>query len=196
GIVRGAGALEGGQHARIEGSAALARKQPDAAAAYRGNVENAIAIEVANRDEVGVGVGAGLIKDRGLESAIAIAQGDANTPSPPPVSFWVPARTRSALWSPFRSAAAKVSGDIPGCETGPGRNVPFPVAEQHRRLAVAVKPNYVRYSIAIGISNRQPSIAVVRVIAPCVKGRLGGLCCGEDIGARQEKRKRKRSFFS
>jgi hypothetical protein len=63
------------------------------------------------------------------------------------------------------------------------------IAEQHRHVAEAAPLNYVWYSIAIGISYRQPGVAVVRVVTPCEKGRCGGFRCLGDIGACQAHQK-------
>lgn len=60
-----------------------AGKQPHAAAAYGGGVENAIAVEVPYHDVLGVGVGTVRVEDGGLEGAIPVAQRDEDPPGSP-----------------------------------------------------------------------------------------------------------------
>src|ERR1022692_5068110 len=59
------------------------------------------------------------------------------------------------------------------------------VAEQHRHLAVAVKPNYVRDTVAVGIPHCHPRGAEIRVVAPGVKSGGGGPRCVDDFGTCQ-----------
>ena len=185
--VRGAGALEWSQHARVERAAAFAREKPYAAAADGGNVGNAIAVEVANGDVVRVGVRAGLVEDSGLEGAIAIAQRDANTPSPPSLTLGSGQRLMVAVQIGYREGERRHTG----VQNGARAERAVATAEEYCHGALAVPLDYVRCSIAIGISHGYPG-AVVRVVAPCVKGRLGGLRCGEDIDACQAQQEERR----
>src|ERR1017187_9655318 len=158
GIVRGAGALERNEYARVEGPAAFAREQPHAAAAYGGNVENAIAVEVANGDVVRIGVGAGLVEDSGLKSAISVAQGDTNTPgnTPGPSLRCILSPGQHQICLMVKVLVGYGEGDRPHARLRNGARAEraVSIAEQHRHVAEAAPLNYVRYAIAIGISHR------------------------------------------